>query len=165
MNRRKAPAVRRAKVNRRAKRVASRRFRHAAAHRRWHWDFDGLVTGLGACGLFLLAGWMGRDTYLLQHRGEVVPATVLDMSSGRDSSIEVRYTTKAGRTVVDSTTNYYDARVGGTIDVIYDPQEPTRMQANDWGVDYVWPGIVGAGGVAALGYAVTQLWRRGKRWE
>ncbi|ONI78426.1 hypothetical protein BWI15_00690 [Kribbella sp. ALI-6-A] len=159
---RQAEVRRRAKAARRDKRLAARRYRTERSRRRWHWDGDGLITLLFAIGVLAFAFWVGRDTYLLQHRGEVVPATVLDLSTGKNARIEVRYTTKAGQTVQDSTSNFDEATVGGTVEVVYDPEEPTRMQATDWGFDYVLPGLLGAVGVAALAAGGNQFYRRGK---
>ncbi|GAB2570519.1 DUF3592 domain-containing protein [Kribbella endophytica] len=158
----KTQATRRAKAARRAKRVASRHRRKEQGRRRWHWDVDGLITLVFAVAVLTFGVWVGRDTYFLQQRGEVVPATVLDVGSGKHPKIEVRYTTKGGQTVQDGTTNYDQATAGGTIDVVYDPRKPTRMQAADYGFDYVLPGLAGALGVGLLAYAGTQFYRRGK---
>jgi hypothetical protein len=82
--------------------------------------------------------------------------------SGRARQAEDRYTTKAGQTVEDSTSNFDEDTVGGTVEVVYDPEEPTRMQTTAWGFDYVPPGLVGIAGVTALAAAGNQLYRRGK---
>ncbi|MGC4942508.1 hypothetical protein [Kribbella sp. DT2] len=156
MTSRKTPEARRAEAaRRRAKRVAARQ--HREGRGRWHWDFDGVLYLVVGCVAIAFGCWLARDVYYLQTRGEVVPATVLDRSNGKNEHIEVRYTTKAGATIEDSTANFVDATVGGTIDVVYDPREPTRMQATDWGFDYVLPGIVGAFGVGFLVYAPTHF--------
>jgi hypothetical protein len=162
---RQAEVRRRAKATRRAKRVAARRYRTERSRRRWHWDVNGLLILVGAVFLLSLGFWMARDTYLLQQRGEVVEATVLDVSSGRNARLDVRYTTKAGRTLEDSTSNFVDDTVGGTVEVVYDPEEPTRMQAADWGFDYVPPGLLGVAGVTAVAAAGNQLYRRAGAWR
>ncbi|WP_432946293.1 DUF3592 domain-containing protein [Kribbella sp. CA-253562] len=159
---RQAEVRRRAKAARRARRVAARRHRTERSRRRWRWDVNGLLTLAGAVFLLALGFWMARDAYLLQHRGEVVEATVLDVSSGRNARLDVRYTTKAGQTIEDSTSNFDEDAVGGTVDVVYDPAEPTRMQAADWGFDYVLPGLLGVAGVTALAAAGNQFYRRGR---
>lgn len=87
---------------------------------------------------------------------------MLDVSSGRHARLDVRYTTKAGQTVEDSTSNFVEDTVGGTVEVVYDPEEPTRMQAADPGFDYLLPGLLGVAGVAALAAAGNQFYRRGK---
>jgi hypothetical protein len=151
MTSRKTQAARRAEaVRRRAKRVAARQ--HREGRGRWHWDFDGVLYLVVGCVVLTIGCWLARDVYYLQQRGEVVPATVLHKTNGKNERIDVRYTTKAGETIEDSTSNFVDATVGGTVDVVYDPREPTRMQAVDWGFDYVLPGIVGAFGVGFLVY-------------
>ncbi|GAA1529300.1 DUF3592 domain-containing protein [Kribbella lupini] len=162
MTSKKTQATRRAKAARRAKRVAARTFREERSRRRWHWDLDGLITLAFAVAVLAFGVWVGSDTYLLQHRGEVVPATVLDIGSGKHPKIEVRYTTQAGQTVEDSTGNYDQATAGSTIDVVYDSRHPTRMQAADYGFDYVLPSLTGALGAGLLAYASTQFYRRGK---
>ncbi|MFI7064632.1 DUF3592 domain-containing protein [Kribbella sp. NPDC050124] len=102
-----------------------------------------------------------EDLYWLQHRGEVVQATVLDEYGFRTARIEVRFVTRAGETVTGETANYVDAEVGRTIDVVYDREDPSRMQAADWGFDYWIPAaIFGAGTVLFLGYGLNRLWRR-----
>lgn len=98
------------------------------------------------------------DTYYLEHRGEVVTATVLDMHFGKTSSIDVRYVTKTGETVEASTSNYYDGEVGHDLQVIYDPRNPQRVQGVDYGLDY-FMASVWAGGALLFGwFAFVQLW-------
>ncbi len=161
MTSRKTPEARRAAAaRRRAKRVAARQHREGRGRRRW--DFDVVLYLVVGCVAVAFAFWLARDVYYLQHRGEVVPATVLDMTDGKNERIKVRYTTKAGETIEDSTANFVDATVGGTIDVVYDPQEPTRMQATDWGFDYVLPGIVAAFGVVFLVWGPANSRSRGR---
>src|SRR5436190_1067526 len=84
-----------------------------------------------------------HNLYLLKHRGEVVSATVLEESGGKSPHITVRYVTRSGETVTEDTSNYEDADPGETIQVVYDPEDPSRMQAADWGFDYWFPGILG----------------------
>ncbi|GAB3824054.1 DUF3592 domain-containing protein [Kribbella italica] len=160
MTSRKTPEARRAEAaRRRAKRVAARQRREGRSGRQW--DFDGVLYLVVGCVALAFGCWLARDVYYLQHRGEVVPATVLHKTNGKNERIDVRYTTKAGETIEDSTTNFVDATVGGTIDVVYDPQEPTRMQATDWGYDYVLPGLVGAFGIGFLAYGPSRFRTRG----
>jgi len=83
-----------------------------------------------------------HNVYLLKHRGVVVSATVLDESGGKSPHISVRYLTRAGETVTGDTSNYLDADRGDTIQVVYDPKDPSRMQAADWGFDYLFPVVL-----------------------
>ncbi|MFI6675519.1 DUF3592 domain-containing protein [Kribbella sp. NPDC050470] len=102
-----------------------------------------------------------EDLYWLQRRGEVVSAAVLDESGGRTTRIEVRYVTLAGEVVTGETSNYEDAEVGGTIDVVYDRVDPSRMQAAAWGFDYWFPGVfLGGASVGFLIYGINSLWGR-----
>ncbi|WP_442913894.1 DUF3592 domain-containing protein [Kribbella sp. NBC_00382] len=55
----------------------------------------------------------------------------------------VRYTTLDGRQIENDTTNYDDDHLGPTIDIIYDPKVPDRMQAANWGEDYATPSVLG----------------------
>ncbi|MEU4608471.1 DUF3592 domain-containing protein [Kribbella sp. NPDC023972] len=101
-----------------------------------------------------------EDMYWLQRRGEVVTATVVDeYSSGRSGErIDVRFVTRDGRTVETDTSNYLDAEAGTTIQVIYDPVEPTRLQAADYGFDYWLPGVFfGSGSLLMLTIAVFRF--------
>jgi hypothetical protein len=87
-----------------------------------------------------------------------VTATVLDQTWGKHQHITVRYTTRTGQEITEDTSNYDEAKVGQTIQVVYDRQEPTRMQAADYGFDY-WLPTVMFGGVVALfvGLGIAQL--------
>jgi hypothetical protein len=104
--------------------------------------------------MLLIAAAMAEDTYWLSQRGEVVTATVLGEKSdgGRANTkrLMVRYTTLAGVQIDNDTTNYDEDKVGPTIDVVYDREDPVRMQAADWGTDYVSPGVLGGLAVIIL---------------
>nr|WP_238355715.1 DUF3592 domain-containing protein [Kribbella sandramycini] len=104
-----------------------------------------------------------NDLYWLRQRGEVVTGTVVDRVDGRSPSIEVRYTTRAGETVTEDTSNAYDMdkiRVGAQLDVIYDPEQPDRMQAADFSRSYGWPVIIfGVFSLAAAGGGLAMLRR------
>ncbi|MFI5714114.1 DUF3592 domain-containing protein [Kribbella sp. NPDC051620] len=114
--------------------------------------WEGICCLLGAVVMLLIAAAMAEDTYWLSRRGEVVTATVLgeksDHGRAANKRLMVRYTTKSGQQVENDTTNYYDDDLGPTIDVIYDREMPERMQAADWGVDYVSPSVLG--GIALI---------------
>ncbi|TCM46622.1 uncharacterized protein DUF3592 [Kribbella sp. VKM Ac-2568] len=100
------------------------------------------------------------DTYWLGQRGEVVTATVLDEYGGKTTRIDVRYVTKAGQTIENDTANYLEAEVGKQILVVYDPENPYRMQAADWGLDYWLGGLWFVGVVFFACFGVTRLWPR-----
>lgn len=94
---------------------------------------------------FLLAGMLtvggvvsAWDTYWLAERGVVATATVLDErpSGKRSTKIDVRFVTQGGQTVETATEHYYGAEVGRQIEILYDPENPKRMQAVNWGLDY-----------------------------
>jgi hypothetical protein len=53
------------------------------------------------------------------------------------------YTTLAGKKINNETSNYQQAEVGKPIQIVYDREDPERMQAADWGPDYLAPGIFG----------------------
>ena len=148
-------------MNARRRRSGRRRRDHGT--RRWRFDREGLMS-LVAAVIFSGIGYAEiSDLYLLKHRGEVVSATVLDESGGRNSHITVRYLTRAGQTVTGDTSNYFDGDVGETIQVVYDPEEPDRMQAADWGFDYWMPGVIfGIAIVVFLVFGLSQLWSRSR---
>jgi hypothetical protein len=104
--------------------------------------------------MLLIAAAMAQDTYWLSQRGEVVTATVLGEKSdgGRGSAkrLMVRYATLAGQQIENDTTNYHEDKVGPTIDVVYDRKDPVRMQAADWGTDYISPGVLAGFAVLIL---------------
>jgi hypothetical protein len=131
--------------------------------RRWRFAFDGLGCLVAA---IILAG-VGyaevEDTYLLQHRGVVVTGTVLrkNVPFRGSTSITVRFATATGKTVKADTSNFENAEVGQTIQVVYDPVDPTRMQAVDWGFDYWIPAtLFGGGALIMVAAAIFQFWRR-----
>ncbi|WP_410789891.1 DUF3592 domain-containing protein [Kribbella sp. C-35] len=131
-------------------------------HRGKHRGDDRIEAALSLVAAVVFVGILYfevHDLYLLKHRGEVVSATVLDESNGKSSSITVRYRTLAGETVTEDTSNYEDADPGDTIQVVYDPKKPSRMQAADWGFDYWIPGVI-LGLIAAgfLAYGIVGLW-------
>jgi len=77
----------------------------------------------------------------------------------RNPRITVRFSTGDGDVVEADTANYKEpADPGDTVEIVYDPQDPYRLQAADWGYDYWLPAICLGGGVfvAARTYG---LWR------
>lgn len=102
-------------------------------------DLNGVFCFVFAVGVLVLGTVETLDIYWLKQRGEVVTATVVEVHHGRkSSSIDVRYQTKAGETIEDNTSNFNTAPTGQHIPVIYDRENPHRMQAADWGLNY-WP--------------------------
>ncbi len=126
---------------------------------RFRFDLESVMCLVGAALIGAVGTFMLQDLYWLDRRGEVVTATVLDESSGKNPSITVRYVTRAGQTIENDTSNYDEAKVGGTIDVLYDREDPYRMQAADYGTD-PWALIVIFGGVTLvlLVFGVAGLW-------
>jgi hypothetical protein len=126
---------------------------------RFRFDLESVMCLVAAGLMAAIGAFMVRDLYWLDRRGEVVTATVLDESSRKNPSITVRYVTRAGQTIENDTSNYYEAKVGGTIDVLYDREDPYRMQAADYGTD-PWVQIVIFGGVTLvfLAFGVAGLW-------
>ncbi|GAB2683773.1 DUF3592 domain-containing protein [Kribbella swartbergensis] len=106
-----------------------------------------------------------EDLYLLQRRGVVVEAKVVDeYQAGRSAErIDVRFVTRDGLTVETSTSNYLEAETGKTIQVVYDPAEPTRLQAADYGFDYWLPGVFFGGSSLVMLTIGTFRFRGGRR--
>ena len=137
--------------------MANRRSRRHRGRRSVDDRLEGVGCLVAACVFTAIGYFQIHDLYLLQHRGEVVSGTVLHESDGRTPYITVRYRTRAGETVTSDTSNYEDADPGDTIQVVYDPLDPTRMQAADWGFDYWIPG--GILGVFVLVFLVVGVAR------
>lgn len=108
--------------------------------------------------VFVGIGWAQiSDLYWLRHRGEVVTGTVVDRYGSKTVHLEIEYVTKAGRTVRSETSNFdEDHRVGQQIQVIYDREEPERMQAASWGLGYGFPAV--AFSLVFIGFAVAGVW-------
>ena len=130
--------------------------------RRWGFSIDGLKWLFVAIILLGVCYAAAEDTYVLQHRGVVATGTVLhkNVPLKGSTSITVRFVTASGKTVKADTSNFVDAEVGQTIQVVYDPADPNRMQAADWGFDYWLPAIFGGGVLAMLAAALFHFWHR-----
>jgi hypothetical protein len=128
--------------------------------RRFRLGLEGVMCVVGAILVAVVGGAQLTDLYWLAQRGEVVTATVLDEENPvrGPSRITVRFVTQAGETVEGDTANYLDAEVGKTIQVVYDPRLPGRMQAADWGFDYWVPCLWLTGTVVFLLFAWRELW-------
>jgi hypothetical protein len=125
----------------------------------FQFDLESVMSLVAAVVMATVGTFMLQDLYWLERRGEVVTATVLDESSGKNPSITVRYVTRAGQAIENDTSNYFEATVGGTIDVLYDREYPYRMQAADYGTDpWLLVGIFGAVTLFFLGFGVVGLW-------
>jgi hypothetical protein len=105
----------------------------------------------------VMAGYQAHDLHWLRERGEVVPAVVLDKDGGKTETITVRYVTAAGQTIVGETSNFLEADKGQTIDVVYDREDPYRMQSADYGTDYLGPILFGVVALLTLVFGVAIL--------
>ena len=125
----------------------------------FRFDLESVMSLVAAVVMATVGTFMLQDLYWLERRGEVVTATVLDESSGKNPYITVRYVTRAGQTIENDTSNYFEATVGGTIDVLYDREDPYRMQAADYGTE-PWALVVVSGAVTliAVVIGVRGLW-------
>ncbi|MEU4196150.1 DUF3592 domain-containing protein [Kribbella sp. NPDC026611] len=121
--------------------------------RRWRFDYEGVACIVLSIVFVAIGYFEVHDLYLLEHRGEVVTGTVLDETGGKTPRITVRYTTLAGEQITSETANYFEAKVGQPIQIVYDRAEPTRMQTAEWGFDDWIPGV-GFGAVALLMLAI-----------
>lgn len=119
---------------------------HRSGLRRWPRWAEVAVCAAGAVGFLVAGTWQAYDIAVLASRGVVVQAEVLEEHGGRESYIRVEFTTAAGERVRGDTSNYKDLRGSALVDVVYDPRNPSRLQAADWGYDYVLPGILLAAG-------------------
>ncbi|GAB3934741.1 hypothetical protein GCM10029976_044120 [Kribbella albertanoniae] len=128
------------------------------AESRRRWLLEGIGGFVGAVVVAFIGYVQVEDLYWLRHRGEVATGIVVDRKvGGRDSWIEVRYTTKAGRTVTEMTSNFEgEPAVGAPIEVVYDPEEPDRMQAENWGLGYGFPVVFFP--LATIGFVVAGTW-------
>lgn len=106
-----------------------------------------------------IAGFQANDLRWLRERGEVVHGVVTAKEGGKVEEITVQYVTKAGLTVVETTSNFFDAEVGQPIDVVYDREDPYRMQSADYGTDYSGPIIFGVFAVLTLVIGIVLLKR------
>ncbi|MEV6282492.1 DUF3592 domain-containing protein [Kribbella sp. NPDC051770] len=124
----------------------------------WQTRYEGAAMVLLAVVCGVAGGFEADDLRALRERGEVVPAVVLDKSGGRTEHITVRYVTKSGQTIEGDTSNFLDAEVGQTVDVVYDRTDPHRMQAADWGTDYTMPILWAVGFAIFLAVGARLLW-------
>jgi hypothetical protein len=132
---------------------------------RWARAIACLGFGLG----FLIAGAVqALDLHALASRGEVTRAVVLEKHGGKSASITVSFRTRTGQSVRGETTNFKEpVTVGGSLDVVYDPQDPATFQDHRWGTGVSSYGItwflMGAG-VAFLVCFVIILRRGTPEW-
>ena len=100
---------------------------------------------LGGAVLFGGFGWTQvSDVYWLGQRGEVVTATVLAVDQpapGRGRRwIDLQYVTRAGETVVQRTSRFRrDRAIPQQVEVVYDREQPRRVQTADRGLNYAFP--------------------------
>ncbi|MET7279178.1 hypothetical protein ABZS29_13170 [Kribbella sp. NPDC005582] len=109
--------------------------------RRYGW----VAVLLGGAILFGGFGWTQvSDVYWLRQRGEVVTATVLAVDDAevhhRRRWIDLQYVTRAGEPVVQRTSRFrHGSAVPHQLEVIYDREQPHRVQTADSGLDYTRP--------------------------
>jgi hypothetical protein len=135
----------------------------ARGKRRWHVSPEGVIIVFVAVMLAGVGYAEAQDSYLLQRRGQVVNATVVhethDDRAG--SQVQVRFVTREGRTVKGETETDQTVEVGQTVQVVYDPHDPARMQAADEDLDYRTSIIVfGGGAFAMLIFSLSRFWSR-----
>lgn len=75
------------------------------------------------------------DLRALQERGVITQALVLAESDGRNSYLDVRFTTTDGEVIETETGDYVEpVEPDDKIQIIYDPQDPTyTLQHVKWG--------------------------------
>src|SRR5262245_55336378 len=103
------------------------------------------------------------DNHALEQRGVVTSAAVVhkDDDARAGSSIKIRFRAQAGRTAEVAIDVQGDAEVGQTLEVVYDPTDPTRVHPTDQGYDDRTPLLVfGGASLAMLCVALTRFWSR-----
>ncbi|WP_327640279.1 DUF3592 domain-containing protein [Kribbella sp. NBC_00482] len=116
---------------------------------------------VGAVIVFVVGFVQLHTVYVLEHRGEVVTATLLDVKNGKRARITVSYTTREGEPLTAKIRYDTIRERGDTIRVVYDPQKPSRVDVPD-GFSYWVPGMVlGLGVVLCVAALVMALWRGG----
>lgn len=105
--------------------------------------------------MFAVGAWFAYNSIVLVTRGEKATATCTKITTKRDSEGHTRsthhvsYTTADGK-ALDGTidTGFSVLMVGQTIEVLYDPLKPTRVQANRFMSLWFMPAMFG--GIATL---------------
>ncbi|GAB2570525.1 DUF3592 domain-containing protein [Kribbella endophytica] len=126
---------------------------------KWRRRYEGAAMLLLTVVFGALAWAEADDLRWLRERGAVVPAVVLAKEGWKTERITVRYETLAGQTIVERTSNFLEADQGQTIDVVYDREDPHRMQSADYGTDYSGPIIFGVFAVLTLVIGIVLLKR------
>ncbi len=130
-----------------------------------------LVAMAGAAVVFLaLAADVVRDEVVLRQRGQVTPATVLEISRSEQrknlpAQVVLEYTglAPAGRVEVRGVPDGIE--VGAMVPVLYDPQDPSRARIATLGwpvVDILLP-LLGIVVSALLPVAMLRVWLQGRR--
>ena len=115
---------------------------------------------VGCAGLSALIGrWTYHDLQVLEARGVTTNAQVDDYSTGKGAHVDVTFTTRSGERVQASTSNFSVEDIRASrIEVVYDPEKPTRMQAAGYGFDPFLPYLLwGLSGVLLVVAAVTAV--------
>lgn len=145
--------------------------RHARSARR-PWDADDsavavlrLVVALAAAlALFGVGANFLTEYDAYRDRGVVITARVTDYDEGAYRQPEaVKVAFAVGGERFELWTDEYEAplQVGSSVDLLVDPQQPTRFQAADWGVSLVGTVLLWVAGAVALlvaGLTVVQMW-------
>jgi hypothetical protein len=120
------------------------------------------ATTFVAALLFFVLGFVElHEAYVLEHRGEVVDATLVDLTTGKRARITVSFTTRGGEPVTAKIRHETYRERGDTIRVVYDPRKPSRVQVAD-GFDYWLPlTALGIGVVLCFIALVLAVWRGG----
>ena len=119
------------------------------------------MTLVGAVVFFVLGFVELHTVYVLEHRGEVVDATLVDVTTGKRARITVSFVTRDGEPVTGKIRHETIRGRGDTIRVVYDPRKPSRMDVAG-GLSYLLPGFVlGMGVVLCVAALVMALWRGG----
>ncbi len=130
-----------------------------------------LVAMAGAAITFLtLAADVMRDEVVLRQRGQVMPATVLEINrSERRKNLPAQVVLAyvgpepAGRVEVRGVPDGVDA--GAVVPVLYDPQDPSRARIATlgWPVMDILLLLLGVGVSALLPVGMLRVWLRGRR--
>jgi hypothetical protein len=133
------------------------------AKRRWHVAPEGLMFVFVAVTMAGVGYAEIEDAYWLERRGEVVTATIVredDPDERAGSYVDVRFTTRTGRVVEAETEVDDEVEVGQTIQVVYDRENPLRMQTADSPLDYSLGFILAGGALVLLTASLTKFWSR-----
>lgn len=127
-----------------------------STRRRW-------IIGIVTLVLTSLSGGVAifdfTEVRALRERGETVPAVVVETETGKYPRMAIRYPVRTGGTFSKWTSNVDKAKVGQTVNVTYDRENPRRARVVDNATSYDAVYILGT--MAILGLLIgTFLIRR-----